>query len=147
MKANSSIGAMSVYDNPKYKKNWEQLIGIDPDDEMWKELRREMAKQLQAAREKVIQAIKHQSYDDLAEIARLLKENNCPFSIITRTTLEQEFSKHCNNGVLMAAKLLDAEGPQEVMLFLLWVVHYSTPSLKPIKRFSKWYVTRKNPKP
>lgn len=95
------------------------------------------------ARKKLLNAIFHQSYAELAEIAQILKLNNHPFSIITRFLLEKHLTESNVLDIMAAAKLLELEGPQETMLLLLNVVQYNYKTLKPIKRFDKWFIEPK----
>ena len=95
------------------------------------------------ARRKLIDAINHLSQNDLSCIAALLTENNITYSVISRTRLLQKLFESCNNRLLLGAKILEREGSQEVMLFLLRAVYYDGRTLKSFARFKKWYA---NPK-
>ncbi|MDQ3109869.1 MAG: hypothetical protein M3R17_08230 [Bacteroidota bacterium] len=121
MTRNNSIGSLSIIDNPK-QKSWKQLIGID--NETIALIKREAGRLFFPHKKKLKEAINHQSYSDLATLLSIVKENAGHFTIITRHDLEEALSNCSFIRVFTASLLLEKEGPQETMLYLLGHVRY-----------------------
>ena len=115
----------------------EELLGIDAEGNLFMQLLRINTKTIEAAKQKVSHAIQHLSYAELSEIANLMREHHFDFQIITRTILEQTLTLHNATRITTAAQLLDREGPQETMLYLLGVFHYMPSTLKPISTLQR----------
>lgn len=83
----------------------------------------EERRRLQSIYRLVHDAVAHQSYDELEQLAELLKLSHINFSVISRVALKQALDKCRGRQLLTVAVLIEDQGAQSAMLYLLGVEH------------------------
>ncbi len=134
-------------------EGWKNLIEIYPfslcDEETVKtswlrfqEEKRQIARETAHKRIILLNAINHLSYDDLSALISIVKKDTDAYSVLTRHDLENTLLHSYSRDIKCAALLLEKEGMQETMLYLLGIVHYkmfgpeSVPKLIRVRSYS-----------